>query len=382
MSKKNKYYSLSNILHKGMSVDARYFIAIGERSNGKTYACKSLGLNGFKDKEINIKGFIQDGSQFAIIRRWRDDFKGKRGATMFNDLVENGSIEEWTNGEWNDVYYYSGRWFLAKFDKELNKVVHDETPFAYAFAISSMEHDKSTSYPKVNKIFFDEFLTRGTYLPDEFVLFMNVISTIVRDRKDVLIFMMGNTVNQYCPYFEEMGLKNVPKMEAGTIDIYSYGESGLKVCIEYCNTSQERKKESNIYFAFDNPKLQMITGGSWEMSIYPHCPVKYKPKNIKFTYFILFGGEILQCEIVSAEGSLFTFIHRKTTELKNTERDLIFTTEWNPRPNYRRKITKPHNQLEQKIASFFTNEKVFYQSNEVGEIVRNYLLWCRSDSIT
>ena len=34
----------------------------------------------------------------------------------------------------------------------------------------------------------------------------------------------------------------------------------------------------DVYFAFNNPKLQMITSGAWEMAIYPHNKVKYKPK--------------------------------------------------------------------------------------------------------
>lgn len=376
----DKYYSLKNILKKGTPLQSQYYMIIGERSNGKTYALKSLGLNGFS--EFNIKGFIQDGSQFAIVRRWADDFRGKRGASMFDDLVQDGSIKKWTKGKWDNVYYFSGRWYLAKYDQDLDKMVHDAEPFAYAFSISTMEHDKSTSYPRINKIIFDEFLTRGTYLPDEFVLFMNVISTIVRHRKDVTIFMLGNTVNQYCPYFTEMGLSNIKKMLPGDIDVYNYGNSALHVVVEYTDTAVKYKKASDVYFAFENsPQLQMITGGAWELAIYPHAPCKWTSKNILFTYFIKFGGDTLQCEIINVGKSIFTFIHRKSTPLKDDQRDLIYSTEYNPLPNWRRKITKANTELERKIISFFINDKVFYQDNEVGEIVRNYLIWCRGDKI-
>ena len=98
-----------------------------------------------------------------------------------------------------------------------------ETPFAFGFAITSQEHDKSTSYPNVRTILYDEFLTRNAYIPDEFVLFCNVLSTVIRQRDDVKIFMLGNTVNKYCPYFKEMGLNNITKQKQGTIDIYKYG---------------------------------------------------------------------------------------------------------------------------------------------------------------
>ena len=85
-----------------------------------------------------------------------------------------------------------------------------------------------------------------------------------------------------------MGLTRVKDMKPGTIDVYQYGEEGkLRVAVEYAEASKEGKK-SDVYFAFDNPKLKMITTGVWEIDIYPHCPYKYKPKDIQFTYFIKF----------------------------------------------------------------------------------------------
>lgn len=378
-TKKEKYYTLTKIVHTGFKHNAKYYVVFGERSNGKTYSVKELAINGFKDGEVTIKGFIQDGSQAALIRRWRDDFAQKRGPQLFDDLVQNGSIKKWTNGEWDQVYYYSMRWYLAKFDEKLNKIVHDNTPFMFGFPLTAMEHDKSTSYPRVNKIIFDEFLTRQRYLPDEFVTLMNTLSTIIRDRDDVLIFMLGNTVNKSSPYFTEMGLTNVAKMNPGDIDVYTYGDSKLSVVVEYADTFSKNKKKSDVYFAFNNPKLKMITTGKWEMAIYPHCPCKYKDNDIKFIYFIEFEKNILQCEIVQVDGKLFTFIHRKTTEFKKIEKDLIYSCDFSPLPNHKRKLTKPSTSLEKKLLSFFFNEKVYYQDNEVGEVVRNYLEWCETD---
>ena len=82
----------------------------------------------------------------------------------------------------------------------------EETVMAYALSISEVEHMKSSSYENVTSVIFDEFLTRRVYLVHEFVSFMNVLSTIIRKRENVQIFMLGNTVNRYCPYFSEMGL--------------------------------------------------------------------------------------------------------------------------------------------------------------------------------
>lgn len=357
---KQRFYSLKNILAK----KCIYNMIFGERSNGKTYAALKHGL----------EQFCVDGKQMALIRRWKEDFTGKRGQSMFDALVSNGEIKKLTSGEYTDVYYYGSRWFLCRYDEDGKRITHDR-PLAYGFALSSMEHDKSTSYPDITTIVFDEFLTRTMYIPDEFVLFMNTISTIIRHRTDVKIFMLGNTVNKYCPYFKEMGLSHIKEMSPGDIDVYRYGDSDLTVAVEYTRPDKQGK-ESDMYFAFDNPKLSMITGGAWEIDIYPHCPVKYKPKEVLFRYFIIFSGDVLQCEIIQHEDNCFTFIHRKTTDLKDPDNDIIYSTEYDVRPNWKRKITNPRTPIERKIIEHFQKDKVFYSDNEVGEVVRNYLMWC------
>lgn len=359
---KMKFYSTRRIDETG----AVYRFIIGERSNGKSYACLSLIVN----------QYCASGAQGAIIRRWADDLKGKRGQAMFDSLVANGAIEKASDGKWTNVHYYAGKWYMCRYDDD--KRIVDETPFCYGFALTAMEHDKSTSYPNVKIIVFDEVLTRNMYLPDEFVIFMNVLSTIIRQRNDVIIYMLGNTVNQYCPYFNEMGLKHVADMKPGTIDVYTYGESELRVAVERCDTLNKEGKPSDMYFAFDNPRLNMITGGAWEIDIYPHCPVKYRPKEIIFTFFIQFDQQMLQCEIVSTSQSVFIFIHRKTSEIKDPDTALIYSTEWSHKPNWRRVINRPCTSIERKIVELFRNDKVFYQDNDTGEVVRNYLNWCKS----
>lgn len=366
-----KFYSLDKIL----STHSDYNIIFGMRSNGKTFSVQRYAL----------EQYLKDGSQLAIVRRYEYDFIGKRGQEMFTHLVSNeilgNLVEQLSGGEWTDIYYYSNRWYLCRYDDRGNKI-KDATPFAYAFSIGAQEHDKSTSYPNIRTILFDEFMTRDGYLTDEFVKFTNVISTIVRYRDDVKIFMLGNTVSKYCPYFKEMGLDKILKMNAGDLHIYKFAamkNRDLQIAVEYAdNPNKKNGKPSDIYFAFNNPKLKMITNGMWELAIYPHLPIKYTKDEIIFTYFIVFEEAKLQCEVIQKEDTMFTYIHQKTTKLKDTENDIIYTPEFNPRPNYRRRITSPYDEIGKKILWFFKNDKVFYQDNEVGEVVRNYMVWSKS----
>lgn len=381
MAKKLTYWNIGKIL----SLDAIYNIVYGERSNGKTYGTLQYCL----------EEYFKDGSEFAYVRRWDDDIKGDRGGSIFNALVKNGVIKKLSKGAYDDVYYKGRSYYFVSHTKDGKTVINDK-PFAYAFAISMQEHYKGLSYPKIRNIIFDEFLTRGAYLPNEFILFENLISTIIRLRDDVKIFMLGNTVNKYSPYIREMGLYKMEKQPKGTIDIYTYGDTGLKVAVEYSDFPTKEKK-SNKYFAFDNPSLNMIKSGAWEIDIYPHYPTDYgsaKKDEIVYTFFVIFEKHILQCEVIDKPDTVihddilnkdrtlpatrFIFIHPKTTPIKPNETGLIYQQEADVRPNYRRRLTKPVTKLEKRIARLFAKDKVVYADNETGEVMRNYLIWCNN----
>lgn len=364
---KSKFYSLHDILQ----YNADYNVIYGERSNGKTTAVMDYALTDY----IN-SGYV---NQLAVVRRWEEDFKGKNGQQMFENIVALGWVKERTNGEYNSIYYHSQRWYLAYMNPDTGKKeTQRDEPFALGFSITSQEHYKSTSYPNIKTVLFDEFLTRNYYLPEEFVNFQNLLSTIIRLRTDVKIFMCGNTVNKYCPYFAEMGLTNIKTQEKGTIDVYTYGESELKVAVEY-SEFKGKKKESNKYFAFNNPKLNMITHGGWEIDIYPHLPRKYRPKDVDYFFYVLFEGEMLQGNIITVDDECFLYFHRKTTPLKEDNVQIVYQQQVDVRRNYRTNILKPYTKVDKFINELFYKQKVFYQDNEIGEIMNNYLKWCVSN---
>lgn len=358
-----KYYSLSRIL----SVGAQYNVIIGERSNGKTYSALLHAIDQY---------FNGNGGELAIIRRWQEDIRGNRARDIFTAILQNNEVYKLSNGKYEGIYYYASKFYFCNYDEDNKPLYNQDDIFCHLFALSDTEHNKSISFPKVKTIIFDEFMTRSAYLPNEFVLFMNTLSTIVRQRKDVTIFMLGNTVNKYSPYFKEMGLKNVADMKQGSIEVYTYGDSELKVAVEYCASIGE-SKDSNVYFAFNNPKLQMITTGAWELDLYPHLPVKYTPKDIQLIYFIKFDDNIYQCEIIQKDGEMFTYIHDKTSPIKNEDDDIVYSLEYSHKLNYCRNIFKPTHKVGKAIAWFFKADKVFYQDNSVGDAINNYLNACK-----
>ena len=280
-----EFYRLDRLFQKAPIDKFYYYLIIGERSNGKSFAVQELAL----------KNYLEKGEQMAFIRRWDIDWKNnylKVWDGFINNIYYGNILEKMSKGKWNSIFYSSGQWYLQRlskkeyFDEARNRLVkvgdveeRDKDPFGACFSLNLEEHRKGTQLPKITTILFDEFITRRAYLNggDEITIFFALLSTIVRRENKARIFMCANTITKECPYFYEFGLRRVKDMRQGQIDIYEYGDSDLKLAIEYCDTekSSKTKKASNVYFAFDNPKLKsrMITDGGWEVSLYPHMPL-------------------------------------------------------------------------------------------------------------
>ena len=121
----------------------------------------------------------------------------------------------------------------------------------------------------------------------------------------------------------------------------------------------------------------MITQGGWEIDIYPHLPHKYKPSDVLYQFFISFDGEMLHGNIIESEDSTFLYIHRKTTPIHTDTEWIVYQQTPSHLRNYRTNILKPYTKVDIFIKTLIDREKVFYQDNEIGEIMNNYLKWCR-----
>lgn len=370
----SKYYDIHPLLELGdKDKDIKYFLSYGERSAGKSYST-SVYI---------IENYVNNGKQSGIVRRWDDDWGQNVAKTYFDGLVSNGVIDKLTKGQWNNVFYFSHRWYLCKFDEEKQKLIKDKEPFAYAFALNTWEKTKASQYPNMNIVVLEEFISRNYIGAEntEFQLFLNLVSTIARDREDFKIILLGNSIAKYGnPYFICMGIEQrVLRMKQGEIVVFSNDTNKLKIAVEF-TCPPEQGKKSDILFDFtDNATARQITGGDWQID--PHFPclpvgTRIKPMDIQYSYFVIYRDKLLQADIVLQGDKFYTFFHRKTTELKDTDTDLIFDLEYHLERNYRRDLLRPYDELGKRIKQFFQSESVYCQDVEVGEILYSYIQSC------
>ena len=159
---------------------------IGERGCGKTFNAKVCAL----------KRFLKTGEQFIYLRRYKTELDTAL-ATFWSDLQNNGYFEDYT--------------LKVKKSKMLTEFTCNGKTCGYAVPLSTANILKSTAFPEVGLIIFDEFLldNSGTYrwLKNEVTMLLDVIETVGRLR-DIKVIMLGNALNVHAsPYFAYWNLE-------------------------------------------------------------------------------------------------------------------------------------------------------------------------------
>lgn len=356
------YYNIAPIDATG----AIYRLIVGQRSNGKTYSvCRHI-----------IEDYFNEGKRGAYIRRYEESITPKNLQSLFNPHLQ--LIWELSEHKWNSIFYRAKEFHLCAIDSEGKIIAKDDTAFCITAAINTSENTKGEDRGEVHTIVFDEFMTRSGYLNNEFVRFMNLLSTLIRDRESAVVYMLANTVNKYCPYFAEMGLKNIDKLAQGEIAVYTYGSSDLTVAVELCDEVQATKQTASKYFAFDNPQLQMITRGAWEFQIYPRAPYKILPEDIVLKFYIQFAEQLLACEVVHSTlkqycNDVFIFVHPQTKDISIDDSTIMYVSDFSSCRMHVRFLKDQPTDGHKLIYSLIQRKAVCFSDNDTGEVFRNWL---------
>ena len=347
---------------------AVYRMIIGQRSNGKTYKCC---------RHI-VEDYLKEGKRGAYVRRYEETLTPKNLGALFDP--HNDFIKELSNGRYNCAVYRAKEYHLVNMDMSTGDIIErDPVAFCVTAAINTAENTKGMDRGPIYTIVFDEFMTRVGYLNNEFVQFMNLLSSLVRDRDDAVIYMLANTVNKYCPYFKEMGLKNIENLPKGEIALYTYGDSRLTVAVEVCDEVLATKKVASKYFAFDNPQLQMITKGEWEFQIYPRAPYKIYAEDIVLVFYIRFAENMLCCEIVHPTikahcNDVFIFIHPQTKDVEVTDNMIMYVQDFSSCRMHVRFLRDQPTEAHKLITGLIQRKSVCFSDNDTGEVFRNWLM--------
>lgn len=160
--------------NRTLSHNCLYNLVFGNRGAGKTYGAIKRAIDNFK----------RDGvSEFIYMRRYKTEF----------DELDKLFAAHNKNNEYPD----------DKLEVRGKKFYINDKLFGYAVALSTSTKKKSTSYPNVQLIIFDEFIIDKQvlhYLRNEVKIFHDFYVTVTRYERNVPVFFLANSVSMQNPY--------------------------------------------------------------------------------------------------------------------------------------------------------------------------------------
>lgn len=344
----NKYYNLSKLRKFADSHGLVYRLIIGQRSNGKTYSVLREGL----------KMHLETGKKIAYIRRYKEDITKPNLETLFDPHIE--YIKAATRDEWTGFDYRSRQFRFTGEDNKKSGAVCD------TFSLSAWERQKGSDKGEYCLIVFDEFITRDSYIGNETDIFLDVLSSIMRDREGVPVYMIANTVSQQCPYFAAFGF-NIKDIKQGELK-----QVTPHCVIEYCNATG---KQTNSYFsAFGGTHGKMITSGEWDFREYPTLyPRSHKDFNFHLRFFVLFSDRKIAGEILSGKSGAFIYFYPFTGEIKRPENTIIYGGGVDVNLLHSKSFDSVQTSAHALISDLIKKEKCFYTDNETGDAIASFI---------
>lgn len=224
----------------------------GQRSNGKTYSYLKYALENYKKSKRT----------FVYVRRWAEDIVVKNMEKLMSPLP----IEK-IFGEGTSVRFFRGAFWLHYSESD-----KDPECMGWAIALNQVAHTKSQTFANAQVIILDEFLQLKTerVLKDEFDAWEQTLSTVLRTTQDAKIFIIGNSIGKYSPYFSPYGVdpNTIKQGEIKEIILENdYGEP-TKVCAEWCVYNPKIGKRTSKYVRGS----KMAKTGEWEIQDVANIP--------------------------------------------------------------------------------------------------------------
>ena len=205
--------------HKILSYNCPVNLLFGERGCGKSYGAK----------DFVIKQFKKNRSQFLYLRRYDNEIK---------------EIFEKTGGQKDFFDDIKDKYKDTELKAENRKFYYNGEIFGYAKRMTEAQDLKSSVYQNITTIILDEYPIEDRrhkhYLKNEGMILLGIIDSIIRNRSNIRIFILGNAVQglEYSPLFTFFDL-SLPYNN----DIKLFKDN--LILVQYMNNEEFRKDRQN-----------------------------------------------------------------------------------------------------------------------------------------
>lgn len=352
---KDIYYPLFNQKNK-------WNIILSERKIGKTTSCLLLGL----------LMHIEYGTVIQYVREDTDMIMPKNIGGLFDVILKNKYVEKITDNKWNSIIYKSRKWYFCKVDENGLIVEQSSKHFMQNLCLQEADLYKSSyNCPTGDLIIFDEFIS-NRYVRGDFVVFCDLLSTIIRNRLSATIVMLANTIDVQSEYFDELECREIVDIMSIGDDVNYTTEKGTNIYIAIEKTKNEKMRNelNKTYFGFKNSKLNSITGEDWAFNNYSHIWFDITSDNlISKDIYLLHKNKLIQFELVNTEFGMCVACHyANNINVKYAKRVYSIDFIEDKKIHY----ALGYDKLDKYIWSLYKNKRFYYANNMLGSIVENY----------
>lgn len=256
----NGHINIYPIIDIAKKYDCPFIALIGEKRIGKTYGCISYGL----------KQFYATGAPMFYARRYDKTFT----ENICGDLVRvhkqdiiNLSGGKHNNCDLRGKYYDLVRDVESENTGKTTK--RNRQHFAFCRSLNNIETETADDKGGVSCIVYDEFLTRGNELKDEFNKLMILHANATGKRSDTFtpMFLLGNTVSRESEVAEAFGVR-LRELKRG-VNIITNNSGVARLILFYSpETIKSTKAAATYYDRFENDHINMISHGDWTLGTY------------------------------------------------------------------------------------------------------------------
>ncbi len=340
----------------------KYFVLCSERSVGKTTNVLLFGMLAHKIDNVQIQ----------YIRMHSEMITPKTSRQLFDTILAFDYISKITDGRWHNVRYWSAGWYYCNYDDNGKVTEQDQKPFMMCLGLDKNDYYKSSyNAPTGDVIIMDEFCTRY-YPPDSFILFCDIIKTIVRERQTPIIFMLGNTLDRYNQFFAEMELLGVTTSMPLGEHTEVVTSQGTPIYVEFVTREKtpEKIRLNKLFFGFKNKKLGSITGEDWVIIPMQHIDPEDAEDRLVIAkhLYVTYEGQLIQLELVRSDKYGTHVLAHFANHPYNDSR--IYTMETMDDQRYR--FRWGYDKLDRLIWTLYERKKFYYANNSVGVLIDKY----------
>lgn len=314
---------------------------LGGRGIGKTYGMK-------RDA---VRNYLKTGAQFFYIRRNVSDMK--HALTFMDDLKNVGEFDE------HEITTKGGAKFVTFY--------MDGKAMGYAVPLSRAISLKSSSYPNVYTIIYDEFIPdRGgynSYIPNEVELFLNLCDSILRQRAG-RVYLLANNQSKVNPYFSYFGV--FPK-EGQEFTTFKGSASKSEIVIEVCQDAYTKGSEKPTGFQTLIEGTRYGDYNAGEFAYNDSEFIRPAPRSASYSCTLYADGVYYGVYIDHTEGSLYvSAVSDKDYPFayalgKDRKENMLLAKTWRREPRL------------SLVVRSFRDGSLFYQNEEIKEACASYL---------